>query len=274
MGRKLRCGPACGAKTTRPRVFRCGVQPVTSLLDVPAHLALALSLAAATAASEPARGPIAEAPPPVAAAAFLPEPVAGPYRFSERMWLRALKDDLPRDAHIYAHAIFRTSGGRYYVPRQGERRQILDARNDGALAARAARAFARSNASTLRATLKHAPTAGELYLAHLFGPEAAAALIVRVRSHPADAAAKHVPVLAETAKDLLGDRGSLTLAQLYAKLTSPLAHAQTAARGAPLASQPTMADILQRGVAWSALRPNGIAWQTQVSAGGVAAPPQ
>ena len=248
----------------------CGGQPLSSLLDVPAQLALVLSLAASTPANAPPRALPASA----SIALIAAEPLEGPYRFSEGTWLRVLKEELPNDGHGYARSIFRTSGGRYYVPRRGERRQVLDARNDDALAARAARAFARSNASTLRATLKHAPTAGELYLAHLFGPEAAAALIVRVRSHPADAAAKHVPVLAETAKDLLGDRGSLTLAQLYANLTSPLAHAQTAARGAPLASQPTMADILQRGVAWSALRPNAIAWQTQVSAGGVAAPPQ
>ena len=266
MRRKLRCGPVCGAKTTRPRVFRCGVQPVTSLLDVPAHLALALSLAAATAASEPARGSIAEAPPPVAAAAFLPEPVAGPYRFSERMWLRALKDDLPRDAHIYAHAIFRTSGGRYYVPRPAERTEILAARDDATLAARAARALGRSNAHKLRTRLGRAPSVGELYIAHLYGPEAAAKLILRVRSHPDEPLAQFAPELAAKAGELFGERPrDFTLAKLYAKLTTPLARIK-----AP-ASEPSLADLLQRGPSWGALRSNGVAWQAEVSS---ASPPQ
>jgi hypothetical protein len=243
---------------------------LSSLLDVPAQLALALSLAAATAANEPLRAPIAGAPAsPVSVAAIAVEPAQGPYRFSEGMWLRALKEDLPEDPHGYARSIFRTSGGRYYVPRQAERRQILDARDDGALAARAARAFARSNARALRSSLERAPTAGELLIAHLFGPEAAAGLIARAHSHPGDAAAKHVPELAQRAHELLGARGStLTLAQLYARLTQPLDRARLDASGAPRA--PTIVDMLQHGAAWGALRPNAIAWQTEVST----APPQ
>ncbi len=183
------------------------------------------------------------------------------------MWLRALKEDLPRDAHDYAQSIFRTSGGRFYVPRQSERLEILDARNDGALAARAARAFARANAHALRLSLRRAPTAGELYIAHLFGPEAAARLIACARSHAADAAAKYVPELAAHAKDLLGTRtASLTLGQLYAQLTQPLDDASGVSGPAPPASEPTIADLLQRGAAWAALRPNAVAWRTEVSA--------
>ena len=205
-----------------PRFFafcRCGVQPLSSLLDVPAQLALALSLAAATAATEPSRASVAAPPPPFVVTALMPEPVAGPYSFTEGMWLRALKESLPRDAHGYAQSIFRTSGGRYYVPRASERRAILAARDDGVLAARAARAFARSNAHALRTRLKRTPTAGELYIAHLFGAEAAAHLIARAQSQPDDLAAKYAPELAEKATELFGARKrSLTLAQLYSEL--------------------------------------------------------
>ncbi len=249
------------------------MQPLSSLIDVPAQLALVLSLAAATGAKEPLRAPVAAASAPIAP--IVAEPLEGPYHFSESIWLRALKDDLPEDVHGYARCIFRTSGGRYYIPRQGERREILDARRDPTLAARAARAFARSNARTLRARLARAPTADELYIAHLFGPEAAASLIARVRSGPADAAAKHVPELTKSAKDLLGAGGApLTLAELYAKLTAPLARAQAEADGATLRSPSGMAAVLQSGPPWGALRPNAIAWQTQVSAGASSAPPQ
>ena len=235
---------------------------MSSLLDVPAQLTLALSLAAATAAAEPPRAPAATLPPPAAAAALVPEPIAGPYRFGESMWLRALKEDLPRDAHGYAQGIFRTSGGRYYVPRQTERRAILAARDDGALAARAARAFARSNARALRASLGRTPTAGDLYVAHLFGPEAAAHLIARARSHPGELATNYAPELAEKAAELFGARKrSLTLVQLYTKLTEPLAHIK--ARAIP--PEPSIADLLQRGATWGALRPNAVAWPTEIS---------
>jgi hypothetical protein len=178
------------------------------------------------------------------------------------MWLRALKEDLPRDAHGYAQGIFRTSGGRYYVPRQTERRAILAARDDGALAARAARAFARSNARALRASLGRTPTAGDLYVAHLFGPEAAAHLIARARSHPGELATNYAPELAEKAAELFGARKrSLTLVQLYTKLTEPLAHIK--ARAIP--PEPSIADLLQRGATWGALRPNAVAWPTEIS---------
>jgi hypothetical protein len=232
---------------------------LNSLLDVPAQLALALSVAAATVASEPARTAVVEPPPHVAEGALRPEPVAGPYRFGERNWLRALKEDLPRDARGYAQSIFRTSGGRYYVPRATERREILAARNDGGLADRVARAFAYANARTLRALLKRPPTVGELYIAHLFGPEAAAQLIARVRTHPGEPLAKFAPEFADKADSLFG-APKLTVAQVYTKLTTPFAHVKVPT------PEPSIADLLQRGATWGALRPNAVAWQTEVSA--------
>jgi hypothetical protein len=201
-------------------------------------------------------------------------PLEGPYRFSEGCWLRALKEDLLGDAHGYAASIFRTSSGRYYVPRQNERHQILNARHDEALAARAARAFANANARILSASLNRAPTAGELYMAHLFGPEAAAGLIARTRSSPGEPVAKYAPELARTAKGLFGtSAASFTLAELYAKLTVQLTRAEAEAFS-PQRSSSTMAVMLQSGPTWGALRPNAIAWQTHVSPGTNAAASQ
>ncbi len=212
-------------------------------------------------ANEPVRTPVAEPVPHVAETGLLPDTVAGPYRFGERTWLRALKEDLPGDAHGYAPSIFRTSGGRYYVPRASDRSEILAARNETELAARAARAFANANARTLRARLKRRPTVGELYIAHLFGPEAAAQLIARARTHPGEPLANFAPELADKADALFGTH-KLTVAQLYSKLTTPLAHVKVPS------SEPSIADLLQRGATWGALRPNSIAWQTVVSATG------
>jgi hypothetical protein len=248
--------------------------PLSSLLDVPAQLALVLSFAAATAANDPPSASPAIAPPPPAAV-LATGPLEGPYRFSEEMWLRALKEHLPQEAHHSAQSIFRTSGGRYYVPRQAERQQILDARNDPGLAASAARALARANARALRLSLDRAPTAGELLIAHILGPEAAASFIAQARSHPSEAAAKRAPEIAGRAQELLGARAaSLTLAGLYTRLTSPLDEARIDASRASHEMEPTMADMLRRGGAWGALRPNAVAWQTEVSAGESASPPQ
>jgi len=233
-----------------------------------------LSLAAATGGNAPLRTSAAAPTPPPTVATLVAEPLEGPYRFGEGSWLRALKEDLPRDAHGYARRIFRTSGGRYYVPRQNERRQILKARYDEVLAARAARAFAQANARILSARLERAPTAGELYLAHLFGPETAASLVARMRSNPNEPAAKYIPELARTAKGFFGTRGaSFTLAELYAKLTAQVARAEAEALS-PQRSSSMMAAMLQSGPTWEALRPHAIAWQTQVSRGTHSAQPQ
>ena len=136
--------------------LRCGVKLLSSLFEVPAQLALVLTLAA----SGPGDG-APGAPPPVETAPIgstqvllRSGPLEGPYRFSESSWLRALREDLPADGTLgaYSGRIFKTSGGRYYVPPVAERRPILAARANADLAARAAEAFAADNASDFGAS--------------------------------------------------------------------------------------------------------------------------
>jgi hypothetical protein len=57
------------------------------------------------------------------------------------------------------------------------RREILALRNDPELSARMAGELARENATTLEARLGRAPSAGELYAAHVMGPNGALRLI-------------------------------------------------------------------------------------------------
>jgi hypothetical protein len=152
------------------------------------------------------------------------QPLAGPLRFSEAIWLKALKDGAGgSDTPNYAAAIFQTSGGRYYVPVKAERARILAARESAELAGRVAHALAQSNARYMAAELRRAPTAGDLYLAHVFGPEAAAAFIELVTAKPHADAAKNLPDLAQDAPALLSvGRTPLTLAQVYIRLTAAL----------------------------------------------------
>src|SRR5262245_30053994 len=98
-----------------------------------------LSLAAATGQGPADAG---FSGPPTDAVAL--EPLAGPLRFGERAWLRALHEN-GAQAEGYGSRVFVTSGGRYYVPTEVERRRILDARDNSALAARVARAAAERN---------------------------------------------------------------------------------------------------------------------------------
>lgn len=267
-----------------------GVQLLSSLLDVPVQLALVLSLAASTIANDPPRPlPASEAASQASQAALVPQPLEGPFRFGEGMWLRALKESPPdQDARDYSGSIFKTSGGRYYVPAAAERRRILKARGDGALASRVARAFAQSNARTLALALRRAPSAGELYIAHVFGPEAAINLIQLAEAKPREAAAKHLPELAHAAPGLLGALGApLTLAQVYKQLTAPLQQQQPSnvgsmpgerasekAKGALLYLKPTIGVVVHRAAVLSALQSQAVAWRAAVSAAKSPPPPQ
>ena len=106
----------------------------------------------------------------------LTEPLEGPLRLGERSWLRALQEN-PAEADAIGGRVFVTSGGRYYVPTAAARNRILEARADPAIATRVARAAARHNAVRMHAALRRKPTAGDLYIAHVFGPEAAISVL-------------------------------------------------------------------------------------------------
>ena len=262
---------------------------MSPLLEVPAQLALVLSLAA----SGPGDGTPA-APPPLETAAVSsaqalldPQPLEGPYRFSESNWLRALRDDLSAgEAQAdYAGRIFKTSGGRYYVPTAAERRQILDARANAALAARAAQAFATDSAARMRAALRRPASASDLYIAHVFGPESAISFIRLAEARPSEPAAKQMPAFAQSAPELLQTDGApLTLAQLYRRLTEPMRkYARSSAamaalqagasrQAATLDLKPTIADASQPNAA--APGAEALAWRAEVSASGGAALPQ
>jgi hypothetical protein len=246
------------------------VKLLSSLFEVPAQLALVLTLAA----SGPGEGTRAAAP-PVETVAVAPTQVLldfrqleGPYRFSESNWLRALREDLPAVAALpaYSGRIFKTSSGRYYVPAAAERRPILSARANADLAARAAQAFAAHNASRLRIALRRPATAGDLYIAHVFGPEAAIAFIRQAEATPNDPAARQAPDLVPSEPESESGTPPLTLAQLYNRLTDPLRKfsrgtaAQAALRAreqaAALDLKPTIAEATppapERPLAWHA----------------------
>jgi hypothetical protein len=236
---------------------------LSSLFDVPAQLAMLLSLAASTAATEPSAGVAALAAPP-ADVAIVSEPLEGPLRFGERAWLRALHENA-KEAETIGARVFVTSGGRYYMPSPNDRGRILAARTDTEVAARVARAGAERNAARMRAALHRSPTAGDLYIAHVFGAATAISLLKAAGGAPDAALTKRFPELAGSVAELSGDGANapITGGQFYRRLSGAL---HEPPRLVAIGLRPTVADAPREDLA--AERGEGaktIAWQAQVN---------
>jgi hypothetical protein len=202
-------------------VSGCGVTRLSSLFEIPAQLAMLLSLAAATG-GEGASAPNLSREPYTEPAIVTVEPLEGPLKYGEREWLQALYDN-PEASGSYANRIFVTSGGRFYVPTADERRQILDARNDAPLAARVASISAERNAARLGAALQRPVSAADLYIAHLLGPGPAIAFLRAASDTPDMPVGQVFPALAEAVPGVNDKaQSSLTLGELYRRFSSSL----------------------------------------------------
>jgi hypothetical protein len=107
----------------------------------------------------------------------------GLFQFIESTWL-----DMVR-RHGPAHGLAAQSAALRQGADAETRRDILALRTDPELSARMAGELARENASTLQARLGRTPSAGELYAAHVMGPNGAVRLIEAAQSGAPDAAA-------------------------------------------------------------------------------------
>lgn len=190
---------------------------MSSLFDIPAQLALVLSLVAGSAEPAPVSATIASGisqtvsqPPPSY------ETPEGTLLYSEHSWLRALHDN-PHAARQLGVRVFVTSGGRYYLPTPRDRPRVLAARNDVALAAPVARAAAEHNAARMRQAFNRAPVAGDLYIAHLFGAETAIDLVRTVGEEPDSPLRSRFPTLAKATTGAPA-AGPLTVEQFYLRI--------------------------------------------------------
>ena len=107
----------------------------------------------------------------------------GLFQFIESTWL-----DMVR-RHGPAHGLAAQSAALRQGANSETRREILALRSDPELSARMAGELARENAATLQAQLGRAPTAGELYAAHVMGPNGAVRLIEAAQRGAPDAVA-------------------------------------------------------------------------------------
>ena len=109
----------------------------------------------------------------------------GLFQFLEQTWLGTLKQAGPALGYgSYAAAITQTRSGRYEVADPALRQEIMELRKDPAANAVMGGAFTQQNAAVLAQRIGRAPTEGELYIGHFFGPYAGAKAINLAASNP------------------------------------------------------------------------------------------
>ena len=233
----------------------CGVPRLSSLFEIPAQLAMLLSLAASTAGHDAAVDPSKSFP---TAPPGLVEPIEGPLRFTDRGWMRALYENQEEGDGLGAR-IFVTSSGRYYVPVASDLQHIRDTRQNAEIAMRVARAAAVRDAARIRRALKRAPATADLYVAHVFGPETAISLIEAVGRAPDAPLQGPFPTLAALPEV---SQTPLTVAQFYRRLSAALREPpRLIAIGLRSTAAAPATDALN---AEPPGRDNVVAWQTKV----------
>ena len=239
---------------------------MSSLFDVPVHLAMVLALAVSGAEGGEVR------PPDTEPRQFASE---GPYRFSEQIWLEALQSGAGgTEFAVYKDVIFRTGSKRYYVPAEAYRKKVFTLRRDPDIAALVAFEFARQNAKLLSPRLARRVNAGDLYIAHVLGRDVALTLIPAAEGIPTAAVTAVLPQLTAVGPALLGKkRRPMTVSDLYHRLTRSfnVKRAKTVAQTPAAYQSARVATNLRGGLidlkssAWIPLKSN-LVWATEVRA--------
>ncbi|HEY3888300.1 MAG TPA: transglycosylase SLT domain-containing protein [Caulobacteraceae bacterium] len=147
---------------------------------------------------------------------------AGLFQFVDQTWLSTLKQHGAKYGYArYAELIQQGSDGRFRVDGAEARRTVMDLRLDPHAASLMAGELASDHASYLRGRMGRDPTSGELYAAHVLGPQGSAKLIQAVRANPSVTAASLFPEAAGSNRGLFYRGGrAVSAGELYANLTS------------------------------------------------------
>jgi hypothetical protein len=156
---------------------------LSSVLDVPVQLVVAFALAVSPAAPEGNHEVGSFSVPQIEAGETSRAGSAPSHAMPEQLWLAAFRAHASE--HPLSRRIYKTTTGRYYVPAEPDRQLILALGADERVSGFIVRRVARDNAALLFDRLGRLPTAGELYVAHLFGVENAA-LALRGREVSSD----------------------------------------------------------------------------------------
>jgi hypothetical protein len=131
----------------------------------------------------------------------------GLFQFIEQTWLATLKQAGPAFGYgHYADAISELSSGYYAVDDPAMRAEIMQLRKDPAANALMGGVFTQQNAAVMAARLGRAPTEGELYIGHFFGPYAGTKALELVVSRPNAIAADLFPAAAQANRPIFYDK--------------------------------------------------------------------
>ena len=206
---------------------------MSSLWEVPAYLIVAFSLALDAPVGKASRVSTTPSSQISSTFAFDAQRHAA---MPETIWLRAVKTAGPHSSVLqyYADRIFITSIGKFYVPSDSDRAEIIALQNSSEVTTRVIAAATRANKKLL-SELGNKPTPGALHVAHVLGIESAQRFCAALKRHPDAPAAKFLPELASELQSMPG----MTVAALDAKLTAlvtgdvTVPHANGSARRAP-----------------------------------------
>jgi hypothetical protein len=146
----------------------------------------------------------------------------GLFQFLDQTWLATLKQHGAKYGYArYADLIQRGPSGHYYVNGAEARATVMDLRLDPHASALMAGEMAADHAAYLRGRVGREPTAGELYVAHVLGPQGSAKLIDAVRISPTASAPALFPDAAASNRHIFyrGARAA-TVTEVYANLTA------------------------------------------------------
>ena len=107
----------------------------------------------------------------------------------------------------YTPHIFSTRSGKYYVPNQKLRGEILKLRHNPEVSAMMAGEFTKQNSQFMQERLGRKPSQGELYVAHFLGAKGAADLVSLANTKPDTRADRHFPKAARANKAIFYSRG-------------------------------------------------------------------
>jgi hypothetical protein len=131
----------------------------------------------------------------------------GLFQFIDQTWLGVMKTaGRAFGFGRYADAITQTSSGRYVVEDLSLREEMMKLRRDPAANAVMGGVITQQNAAVLANRIGRKPTEGELYVAHFFGPYAAARVIELAGSNPNADAAAMFPEAARANRSVFYDR--------------------------------------------------------------------
>jgi len=164
----------------------------------------------------------------------------GLFQFLDQTWLGVMKTAGKAFGFgHYADAISQTSSGRYVVEDAALRDEMMKLRKDPAANAVMGGVITQQNAAVLAKRIGRQPTEGELYVAHFFGPHAAARVLQLAASEPNSDAVALFPEAARANRSVFYDRqgNARTIAGVRDELVRryQVAKAQTVPATAPTA---------------------------------------